>query len=99
MQKWKSATQIADSISFPHFQRNRLNNMFLFLYYNTTNRDYNGELMFYVYFTGSRHNNQGYAYLTSIAALKELEQMWDEMSSMKKGRLKRKLLEKYNKIQ
>lgn len=61
--------------------------------------DYNGELMFYVYFTGSRHNNQGHVYLTSISALKELEQMWDETSSMKKGKLKRKLLEKYNKIQ
>lgn len=55
--------------------------------------------MFYVYFTGSRHNNQGHVYLTSISALKELEQMWDETSSMKKGKLKRKLLEKYNKIQ
>lgn len=55
--------------------------------------------MFYVYFTGSRHNNQGHVYLTTIAALKELEQMWDETSSMKKGKLRRKLLEKYNKLQ
>lgn len=61
--------------------------------------DYNGELMFYVYFTGSRHNNQGHVYLATIAALKELEQMWDETSSMKKGKLRRKLLEKYNKLQ
>ena len=62
------------------------------------------KLVFYVYFVESHCNNSGYryvhtAYINTIAALKELEQMWDETNTKKKVKLKRKLIEKYNKIQ
>ena len=57
-----------------------------------------------MYFVESHCNDSGYryvhsVYITTIAALKELEQMWDETNTKKKVKLKRKLIEKYNKIQ
>lgn len=59
------------------------------------------KLVFYVYFVESHYNKSGLhtVYINTIAALKELEQMWDETNTKKKVKLKRKLLEKYNKIQ
>ena len=63
--------------------------------------DHNSELVFYVYFIGSYNNSEHVhiVYITTLTALKELEQMWDETNTKKKAKLKRKLLEKYNKIQ
>ena len=78
-----------------YFYRNRLYSKH---YIKTLEKK--SKLVFYVYFVEPHCNRSGLhtAYITTIAALQELEQMWDETNTKKKVKLKRKLLEKYNKI-
>ena len=81
-----------------YFYRNRLYSNH---YIKTKTLKHNSKLVFYVYFVEPHYNRSGLhtVYITTIAVLKELEQMWDETNTKKKVKLKRKLLEKYNKIQ